>query len=797
MAAREERQRYERLIEEIRAHDHAYYVEARPRVADAEYDRLFRELTQIEERHPDWVGPDSPSQRVGTPLPEGTRFARVEHVVPMISIESLFTAEEVAEFHARVLKGLAGRTDEAPEYVCEPKWDGVSASLLYEEGRFVRGVSRGDGAVGEDLSSNLRAVGGVPLRLRGGAPRLLEVRGEVLMRIADFEEHNARLVEQGEAPFANPRNSTAGTLKRLDPRAVAERRLRFFAWECVRVEGGPEFARHGEAMEALRAWGLPVARESARARSAEEIVAYHDALERRRDEIEYEMDGAVAKVDQLALRALLGARARTPRWACAHKFAPREATTRLLAVEVQVGRTGRLTPRAVLEPVALGGVTVQHATLHNARYVRDLDIRVGDRVLVRRAGDVIPQVLGPVAAERTGSESVFEWPSRCPSCEGPIVQIKNSHYCGNVDCPAQLQRRIAHMSSREALNIEGLGEVSVEELVQHGLIRHLEDIFSLDYSELERLEGWGARSVDVLRTQVERALNPNYATFIYSLGIPGIGSATSKSIAKRIWPIDLLQSTCVAGNVLAKAILAGGKQSLAARSVVNAIASCFTEQTMPLTKLKLFELKYAPGLVVAKRRTSLSKCTNYLLAAIQWDPLWPHPTEVAMKLPGSDSYLNWLHQVRPSFAASAQPDPEIVYSAAFALGSLKAIAGVGIELATALSMFFSATPNQRTVSAILQRGVRIAYESTSIPPLAPSPSTGAIFAVSGTLSVPRSDIIDLIEKHGGHVSSTVSKSTSFLVAGERAGSKLTKATQLGVRVLTEAELRKMLGMGGS
>jgi DNA ligase (NAD+) len=302
MAAREERHRYERLIEEIRAHDHAYYVEARPRVADAEYDRLFRELTQLEEQHPDWVGPDSPSQRVGTPLPEGTRFARVEHAVPMISIESLFTAEEVAEFHARVLKGLAGRSDEAPEYVCEPKWDGVSASLLYEDGRFVRGVSRGDGAVGEDLSSNLRAVGGVPLRLRGDAPRLLEVRGEVLMRIRDFEEHNARLVEQGEAPFANPRNSTAGTLKRLDPQAVAERRLRFFAWECVRVEGGPEFARHGEAMEALRAWGLPVARESALARSAEEIVAYHDALERRRDEIEYEMDGAVAKVDQLALR---------------------------------------------------------------------------------------------------------------------------------------------------------------------------------------------------------------------------------------------------------------------------------------------------------------------------------------------------------------------------------------------------------------------------------------------------------------------------------------------------------------
>jgi DNA ligase (NAD+) len=675
MAAREERHRYERLIEEIRAHDHAYYVEARPRVADAEYDRLFRELTQLEEQHPDWVGPDSPSQRVGTPLPEGTRFARVEHAVPMISIESLFTAAEVAEFHARVLKGLAGRSDEAPEYACEPKWDGVSASLLYEDGRFVRGVSRGDGAVGEDLSSNLRAVGGVPLRLRGDAPRLLEVRGEVLMRIRDFEEHNARLVEQGEAPFANPRNSTAGTLKRLDPQAVAERRLRFFAWECVRVEGGPEFARHGEAMEALRAWGLPVARESALARSAEEIVAYHDALERRRDEIEYEMDGAVAKVDQLALRALLGARARTPRWACAHKFAPREATTRLLAVEVQVGRTGRLTPRAVLEPVALGGVTVQHATLHNARYVRDLDIRVGDRVLVRRAGDVIPQVLGPITAERSGSEQAFAMPDRCPSCGAEARERGEFRYCPNLDCPAQMQRRVLHLASREALKIEGLGEKAVALFAEAGLLHAVEDVFALDYERVAALERWGEKSAAGLREQVAAARTPELPRLLFGLGIPEVGLETARAL-------------CARWNTLA-------------------------------------ELREAAG---------------------------------------SEHALDLLQEVD----------------------------GVGPEVAKSVHAFFAEPRNRAALDAMTARGLRPRSYAAPAPERARAGVVGKSFVITGTLGRPRDEIAAEILAAGGRVTSAVSAATDFLVAGEKAGSKLKKATALGVKVLAEDELRALL-----
>jgi DNA ligase (NAD+) len=548
MAAGAERARYQRLIDEIRAHDHAYYVLARPKVTDAEYDRLFQELRALEAAHLDWVKPDSPSQRVGAALPEGSKIARLPHAVPMISIESLFSGVEVEEFHARVLKGLAGRTDEAPEYSCEPKWDGVSASLLYEDGLFVRGLSRGDGAVGEDLTMNLRAVGGVPLRLRGTAPRLLELRGEVILRIADFEAHNRMLIEQGEEPFANPRNSAAGTLKRLDPKFVAERKLRFLAWEWVRCEGGPEFTRHGEAMAALREWGFPVTEERALVRDPAGILEFHAALERRRDALEYEMDGIVAKVDQMALRTILGARARTPRWACALKFAPREESTRLLDIEVQVGRTGRLTPRAILEPVALGGVTVQHATLHNAKYIRELDIRIGDVVLVRRAGDVIPQILGPLKDRRQGAERVFSLPAHCPSCGAETLERGEYRYCPNLDCPAQMQRRVMHLAAREALKIEGLGEKAVEQFAAAGLLRRVEDVFALDYSRIAELERWGEKSAAGLREQVEAAKEPELPRFLFGLGIPEVGLETARALCGRYPTLEDLEAAASADD---------------------------------------------------------------------------------------------------------------------------------------------------------------------------------------------------------------------------------------------------------
>lgn len=676
MAARDERRRYERLAEEIRAHDHAYYVEARPRIPDAEYDRLFRELRALEETHPDWVTPDSPTQRVGAPLPEGTKFARVAHAVPMISIESLFTTEEVSDFHARVLKGLAGETDEAPEYACEPKWDGVSTSLIYQDGRLARGVSRGDGATGEDLTSNLRAVGGVPLRLRGQAPRLLEVRGEVLMRVRDFEEHNARLIERGEAPFANPRNSVAGTLKRLDPATVAERRLRFLAWECVRIEGGPEFARHRQAMEAVREWGFPIAAERALARTVAEMLAFHDDLERRRDALDYEMDGVVVKVDQLRLRALLGARARTPRWACAHKFAPREEATRLLAIEIQVGRTGRLTPRAVLEPVALGGVTVQHATLHNARYIRELDIRVGDRVLVRRAGDVIPQVLGPLAEERSGRERKFRMPERCPSCGAEARERGEFLYCPNLDCPAQLQRRVLHLASREALRIEGLGEKAVAQFAEAGLLRAVEDVFALDYEAIRGLDRWGERSAEALRAQVAAAREPELPRLLFGLGIPEVGLETARALCGRWSSLEDLREAALAEDGLER---------------------------------------------------------------------------------------------------------------------LQEVDGVGPEVAKSVQAFFAEPRNRAALAAMTERGLR-PRAAAAAPARARAGVSGKTFVLTGALSLPREEMAEQIRAAGGRVSSAVSQSTDYLVAGEKAGSKLKKAEALGVPVLDEEGLRALLGL---
>ncbi len=674
MAAGGERARYSKLIEQIRSHDHAYYVLARPVVSDAEYDRLFRELRSLEEAHPDWVQPDSPSQRVGAALPEGSKVARIAHSVPMISIESLFSGAEVEEFHARVLKGLAGRTEEAPEYACEPKWDGVSASLLYEDGLFVRGLSRGDGAVGEDLTLNLRAVGGVPLRLRGRAPRLLELRGEVILRIADFEEHNRKLVEQGEEPFANPRNSAAGTLKRLDPKFVAERRLRFLAWECVRCEDGPVFARHTEAVLALREWGFPVAEERQLARDPAGILAFHAQLERRRDALDFEMDGIVAKMDQLELRALLGARARTPRWACALKFAPREETTRLLDVEVQVGRTGRLTPRAVLEPVALGGVTVQHATLHNAKYVRERDIRIGDRVLVRRAGDVIPQVLGPVKEARDGSEREFSMPARCPSCSAETLERGEYRYCPNLDCPAQMQRRVMHLAAREALKIEGLGEKAVEQFAAAGLLRRVEDVFDLDYAKIAALERWGEKSAAGLREQVDAAKEPELARFLFGLGIPEVGLETARALCEL------------------------------------------------------------------------------------------HPTLEALEA-----------------AAGAEN----------AVEALQAAEGVGPEVAKSVHAFFHEPRNRAALAAMRARGLRPRPHAAA-PKEERVGVAGKTFVLTGTLSRPRPEIAALISAAGGKVSGSVSAKTDFLVAGADAGSKLQKAESLGVAVLDEESLTKLL-----
>ena len=677
-----DQQRYQELINQLREHEHAYYVLAEPLVSDAAYDRLFVELVDLEKAHSNWVTADSPSQRVGAPMPDGTKFNRIAHAVPMISIESLFGNAAIEDFVGRVEKVLAVETEVLAEFICEPKWDGVSASLIYENGSLVRAVSRGDGTQGEDLTANMRAVRGVPLKLRGTAPDLLEVRGEVMFRIADFDAMNAAMIEKGEAPFANPRNATAGTLKRLDPAVVSKRKLRLMCWEVVRVDGGPTFTTHTEAMAAAKEWGFVTTPHRVLVADAAGMIQFHDDLEARRDEIEYEMDGVVNKVDALELRRLLGSRARTPRWACAHKFAPREETTQLVDIEIQVGRTGRLTPRAVLEPVQLGGVTVQYATLHNASYISGLDLRIGDRVTVRRAGDVIPQIVGPIPAVRTGEERVFAWPKVCPSCAAPAVERGEHRFCMNMECPAQLRRRIQHLSSRQALKIEGLGEKAVEQFTAAGLVKRFEDIFHLDYEKVAALDRWGEKSATALKEQIDSARTPELPRFLYGLGISEVGMETARALSERFRTLD--------------ALLALGVEA-------------------------------------------------------------------------------------PADAAAES-----------ALTQLCAIDGVGEEVAGSFLAFIRESRNLQAIAAMRSFGVEpqamAARTSADIEGV-----SGKTFVLTGSMSRPRPEWKIAIEAAGGKVVGSVSKKTDYLVAGEKAGSKLAKAEALGVTALDEAALRDLLG----
>ena len=534
------REEYDDLVRDLNQHNYNYYVIAEPTISDAEFDRRFNRLLEIEKANPSFCTPESPSQRVGAPLPAGSVFEKVNHAVPMISIESLFTNSDIEDFENRVRKFLSAETKDTPMFICEPKWDGVSASLIYENGILVRGVSRGDGSTGEDITQNLRAIDSIPLQLLNSPPALLEVRGEVMMSLNHFERINAKLSKAKKQPFANPRNATAGTLKRLDPKIVADRSLHFMCYEVVRCSEENKFETHGESIKAASTWGFAVSPFSKVVSNAKEMIYFHDKMESSRDNVEYEMDGVVYKVDQQKLRDLLGSRARTPRWVCAHKFSPREEQTKLLDIQIQVGRTGRLTPRAVLEPVSIGGVTVRHATLHHKAYIDDLDIRIGDQITIRRAGDVIPQVVGPVIVARTGEELPFQFPLNCPECNAEIIARGEHSYCVDLDCSAQLIRRIQYMISRSGLNIDGLGDRAVEQLFHASLLKSIEQLFNLDYSAIRKLEGWGEKSVAALESGIASSCSPPLDRFLVSLGVPEVGPETARAICDKYNTVEAL-----------------------------------------------------------------------------------------------------------------------------------------------------------------------------------------------------------------------------------------------------------------
>ncbi len=529
--------RIEALRRELRDHVYRYYVLAQPAIADEAYDRLMKELVELEERHPDLRSPDSPTQRVGgEPTKE---FPSVRHSVPMLSLANTYSEEEVIEFDRRVKKALNG---EDVRYVCELKFDGVAVSLRYRDGLFDRGATRGDGEQGDDITRNLKTLRSIPLRLRNGAKgwKEIEVRGEVYMTREDFEKMNAEREKAGEKKFVNPRNSAAGTLKLQDPKLVARRPLQFSAYYLSAT--GQRLESHHENLRTLQDLGFPVSRHTERQETIQDVVSYWKEWETKRATLSYDIDGVVVKVDSLAQQLKLGAIAKSPRWAIAFKFAARKQETVLRDILLQVGRVGTITPVADLEPVFVGGSTVSRATLHNEDYIKELDIRVGDAVIVEKGGDVIPKVSGVIKEKRKPGSNQFRMPDRCPECGTKIARPENeaNYYCENTECPAQVKARIEHFASRGAMDIEGMGEAVVDQLVTLGLIANYADLYELHKKResLLELDRWGKKSVQNLLEAVEDSKKKPLSKVLFAFGIRHVGAGVAQLIARSFGTLD-------------------------------------------------------------------------------------------------------------------------------------------------------------------------------------------------------------------------------------------------------------------
>ena len=528
------------LRRQLDEHSYRYHVLDDPIIPDAEYDRLYKELAALEKDHPELVTPDSPTQRVGeSPLSE---FAEVTHEIPMLSLDNAFSDEEMGAFDKRVRDRL-----ELVEihYTAEVKLDGLAISLLYERGKLVRAATRGDGATGEDVTSNIRTIKSIPLALRStGYPDRLEARGEVFMTKSGFEELNTRQEEKGEKLFANPRNAAAGSLRQLDPMLTAERPLQFLAHGTGIAEGATLPASHFKVLQTLKTWGLPVSGDTERVAGVEECIGFYRRIASRRSQLPHEIDGVVFKVDDLKQQAALGFVTRAPRWAIACKFPPEEAVTEVLDIEVQVGRTGALTPVARLKPVRVGGVTVTNATLHNADEVQRKDVRAGDTAVVRRAGDVIPEVVRVIPEKRPEMTEPFSMPARCPVCGSPAERVEGEaavRCTGGLHCRAQAIQSIIHFASRTALDIEGLGEKLVEQLFNTGLIRNIADLYHLEHEKVAALERMGDKSAENLLRAIETGKNTRFDKFLYALGIREVGETTARNLALH-FQLDELKS---------------------------------------------------------------------------------------------------------------------------------------------------------------------------------------------------------------------------------------------------------------
>ncbi len=680
-------ERIDALRRAINYHAHRYYVLDDPEISDAEYDALWRELVALETEHPELVTPDSPTQRV--PGAPAEAFAKVRHPAPILSLGNAFKPEELYAWRDRFMRLLPESERAKVAYVVEPKIDGLSVVLTYENGKFVLGATRGDGEVGEDITPNLRTVRATPLRIPLhpeqtdlAAPSRIVVRGEAYTAVADFEKFNAQQQETGVRTYANPRNFAAGSLRQLDSRITATRPIKLWLYQIVDLtpallaSGGSPVGSQWEALQYLRDLGFPVEKRIRRFTDFDEMVAYVVGWgETERRKLPYEADGLVIKIDDFATQARLGFVGKDPRWAIAYKYPAEEAITRLLDIRVNVGRTGTLNPYAVLEPVQVGGVTVSQATLHNEDYVKELDIRPGDTVAVKRAGEVIPQVLRALTELRTGNEQPWEMPKTCPACGQPVERAPGeaATYCLNSACPAQLVRGVEHFVSRGAMDIEGFGIRQAELFAQKGFIKSLADVYYLDPNQLLALEGYGERRVQNLVAAIEESKGRGPARLLTALGIRGVGEVVAEQLVDHYGSIDAL---------------------------------------------------------------------------------------------------------------TAAP-----------LAELQAIGGIGPVLAQNVFDWFAKEPNRQLLDRLKAAGVKTAVEREARPAGAQT-LEGLTFVVTGTLpSLSRDQAKDLIKTHGGKVTDSVSKNTSYLVAGEAAGSKLDKAQQLGVTIIDEARLRQMVAAG--
>lgn len=530
-------QRLDILREEINNHNYSYYVLDNPEIPDSEYDRLLREVGDIEQQNPELITPDSPTQRVGaTPL---DFFSEVQHKVPMLSLGNAFSDQDMNDFDRRIRERVE---HDNIEYAAEPKLDGLAISLLYENGVLVRAATRGDGRTGEDVTLNIRTIDAIPLKLHGkNYPPLIEVRGEVVMPKAGFDKLNHQQLEKGEKPFVNPRNAAAGSLRQLDPRVTATRPLSFYSYGVGLIEGLSLPNKHSEMMEKLKSWGLRINPESRIVKGVKGCLVYYEKLAKKRNDLPDEIDGIVYKVDDIKFQNTLGFVSRAPRWAIARKFPAHEEMTKLLAIDIQVGRTGALTPVARLNPVFVGGVTVSNATLHNQDEIDRLDVRVGDTVIIRRAGDVIPQIVSVVKSKRKDKPDKFSLPKKCPVCGSETARFEDEAvtFCtGGLYCEAQRKEAIKHFASRRAMNIDGLGDKLVEQLVDEGLIHTIADLYQLDVDALIKLERMAEKSAKNLVDSLNKSKTTTLARFVFSLGIHSIGETTAQTLANHFATLD-------------------------------------------------------------------------------------------------------------------------------------------------------------------------------------------------------------------------------------------------------------------